>query len=237
MPYHDPYLRTITGTLIIHKVRAGKKAFWQASAQYKEPRNDRFGCQASAIRSIKARQGIKAQQKVKKSFFGSSLIDKEQKNDFSAHRSSTKSRKTIFRLIARRQRVKKSFLDPSRINKEQKNDFSARRSSVMSRKIVFLLLVDVFSADYAMRFFVPLATTSYLCHRREKRSRNKNLIPEKRYNRLAFLIFTAEKVHTIYYTALIKCVARTIIAQYVKEMRNNYKRHAGVGLRFVRELE
>ncbi len=107
----------------------------------------------------------------------------------------------------------------------------------MSRKIVFLLLVDVFSADYAMRFFVPLATTSYLCHRREKRPRNKNLIPEKRYNRLAFLIFTAEKVHTIYYTALIKCVARTIIAQYVKEMRNNYKRHAGVGLRFVRELE
>ncbi len=125
MPYHDPYLRTITGTLIIHKVRAGKKAFWQASAQYKEPRNDRFGCQASAIRSIKARQGINAQQKVKKSFFGSSLIDKEQKNDFSTHRSSTKSQKIIFRPVTHQQRAEKRFFCSSLIGDESKNRFSA----------------------------------------------------------------------------------------------------------------
>lgn len=125
MPYHDPYLRTITGTLIIHKVLAGKKAFWQASAQYKEPPNDRFGCQASAIRSIKARQGINAQQKVKKSFFGSSLIDKVQKNDFSTHRSSTMSQKIIFRPVTHRQRAEKRFFCSSLVDNESKNRFSA----------------------------------------------------------------------------------------------------------------
>ena len=61
--------------------------------------------------------------------------------------------------------------------------------------------------------------------------------PEKGYIKLIFPIFALDKVYN-------KMEARTIIAQYVKEMRKKYKltqidlsEKAGVGLRFVRELE
>ena len=61
--------------------------------------------------------------------------------------------------------------------------------------------------------------------------------PEKGYIKLIFPIFAPDKVYN-------KMEARTIIAQYVKEMRKKYKltqidlsEKAGVGLRFVRELE
>ena len=61
--------------------------------------------------------------------------------------------------------------------------------------------------------------------------------PEKGYIKLIFPIFVPDKVYN-------KMEARTIIAQYVKEMRKKYKltqidlsEKAGVGLRFVRELE
>ena len=61
--------------------------------------------------------------------------------------------------------------------------------------------------------------------------------PENGYIKLIFPIFAPDKVYN-------KMEARTIIAQYVKEMRKKYKltqidlsEKAGVGLRFVRELE
>ena len=67
--------------------------------------------------------------------------------------------------------------------------------------------------------------------------RTKINTPEKGYIKLKFPIFAPDKVYN-------KMEARTIIAQYVKEMRKKYKltqidlsEKAGVGLRFVRELE
>ena len=67
--------------------------------------------------------------------------------------------------------------------------------------------------------------------------RTKINTSEKGSERLIFPIFALDKVYN-------KMEVRTVIAQYVKEMRKKYKltqidlsEKAGVGLRFVRELE